>query len=244
MAFVEHEFTSVINSVLKNVEVEEIDEGIFSCVDRNHRPSDYDGKVNAYDLVVGNAVYNRIVWGNWPSNYANFCRQALASTPGGIVLDAGCGSLVFTADVYANADNELIVLLDRSLGMLRKARERLRKRCNGIPKNIVLIQGDIFDLPFHDAAFDTVASFGVLHMFEQKTALLAELERVKKRLGQVFFSSLVGNNMLGKRYLQVLRKAGEVATQLSSQSLTSQLSSLPFEYKLTTIGNMAYGRSA
>lgn len=80
--------------------------------------------------------------------------------------------------------------------------------------------------------------------FEQKTDLLAELERVKKRLGQVSFSSLVGNNMLGKRYLQVLRKAGEVATQLSSQSLTSQLSSSPFEYKLTTIGNMAYGRSA
>lgn len=42
----------MINSVLKNVEVEEVDEGIFSCIDRNRRQSDYDGKVYAYDLVV------------------------------------------------------------------------------------------------------------------------------------------------------------------------------------------------
>lgn len=234
----------MIEFVLNDVKVEDVDEGIFSCLDLNERQSDYDKKVNAYDLVVGNAVYNRLVGGNWPSNYANFCHQALTSAPGGIFLDAGCGSLVFTAKTYANANNKLIVLLDRSVGMLRKGRERIKKHCGGVPKNIVFIQGDIFNLPFQDAAFDAVASFGVLHIFEDKMSLLAELERVKMRSGQVFFSSLVGNNALGRKYMEMLRKAGEVASCHSSQSLISQLSLSPFEYKLTTVGNMAYGQRA
>ncbi|MBY0575667.1 MAG: methyltransferase domain-containing protein [Gallionellaceae bacterium] len=138
----------------------------------------------------------------------------------------------------------MIVLLGRSIGMLRKGRERIKKHCGKVSKNIVFIQGDIFNLPFQDAAIDTVASFGVLHIFEQKNDVLAELERVKKHSGRVFFSSLVGNNSLGRRYLQVLKKAGEIASCHSSQSLISQLSPSPFAYKLTTIGNMAYGQSA
>lgn len=240
----QNEDLSVIELVLKNIKLEEVDEGIFSCINRIDRQSDYDKKVNAYDLVVGNAIYNRVVWGNWPSNYAKFCNQALTSMPGGIYLDAGCGSLVFTASAYAGADNKLIVLLDRSIGMLRKGRERIKRHCGEIPKNIVFIQGDIFSLPFQDTSFDTVASFGVLHIFEEKTDLLAELDRVRKQSGQVFFSSLVGNNTLGRRYLNILKKAGEVATCDSSQSLISLLSRSPFEYKLNTIGNMAYGKSA
>jgi ubiquinone/menaquinone biosynthesis C-methylase UbiE len=234
----------VIEFLLKDVKLVEVDEGIFSCLALNERQSDYDKKVAAYDLVVGNAFYNRFIWGNWPFNYDVFCREALASKPDGVFLDAGCGSLVFTSDAYAKANNALIVLLDRSIGMLRKGRARIKTRCGGVPKNIVFIQGDIFDLPFRDAIFDTVASFGVLHLFEEKIRFLAELERVKKHSGQVFFSSLVGNNALGRRYLEILRKAGEVADCHSSQTLISQLSSSPFDYTLTTIGNMAYGKSA
>lgn len=234
----------MIEMVKENLRLEEIEDGIFSSLSPCDRESDYDAKVRVYDLIVGNALYNRAVWGNWPSDYANFCRQALASTPRGIFLDAGCGSLVFTAREYAQANNKLIVLLDRSLGMLRKGKERIEKLRGESPKNIFFIQGDIFSLPFQDASFDTVASFGVLHMFEEKMNILTELGRVKKHTGQVFFSSLVGNNALGRQYLEILKKAGEVATCHSSQSLINQLSASPFEFKLTTIGNMAYGKSA
>ena len=166
------------------------------------------------------------------------------SKPGGAFLDAGCGSLVFTAKAYLEANNKWIVLLDRSIGMLRKGRARIKKLAGVVPKNVVFMQGDIFHLPFRDGVFDTVASFGVLHIFDEKVSLLVELERVKRAQGQVFFSSLVGNNALGRNYLQILRKSGEVATCHSSEALSSLLSSLPFEYKLATLGNMAYGKSA
>lgn len=228
---------------MKDVQLEEVDEGIFSCLGKADRRSDYDKKVGAYDFIVGNRFYNRIVWGNWPSEYREFCRQALASTPGGTYLDAGCGSLVFTASLYSEASNKLIVLLDRSLGMLTKGRDRIRQLKGRVPDNIKFLQGDIFDLPFRDQVFDTVASYGVLHIFDDKTGMLAEMERVKQPGGHIFFSSLAGNNTLGRHYLEMLRKAGEVAECHSSESLARALSAMPFQYGINTIGNMAYGRS-
>ena len=235
---------TLMQDIMKDVQLEVVDDGIYSCLGEADRPSDYDHKAGAYDLVVGNRFYNRIVWGNWPSAYREFCRQALASTPGGLVLDAGCGSLVFTASVYAKADNRLIVLLDRSLGMLARGRDRIRQLRGHVPDNIKFLQGDIFDLPFRDHVFDTVASYGMLHIFDDKAGMLGELERVKRQAGQVSFSSLVGNNALGRKYLEMLRKAGEVAACHSSESLARELSATPFRYEIDTIGNMVYGRSA
>lgn len=230
-----------MENIMKDVQLEEVDEGIFSCIDRVERQSDYDKKVDAYDFIVGNPLYNKIVWGNWPSNYREFCKQSLASTPGGMYLDAGCGSLVFTASVYSEARNKLIVLLDRSIGMLSRGRDRIKKLKGCVPDNIKFLQGDIFDLPFYDRAFDTVASYGMLHIFDDKTGMLAEMERVKRHDGHVFFSSLAGNNALGRKYLEMLKKAGEVAELHSSESLAHALSVMPFKYDINTIGNMAYG---
>jgi ubiquinone/menaquinone biosynthesis C-methylase UbiE len=113
-----------------------------------------------------------------------------------------------------------------------------------IPANIVFIQGDIFELPFKHQVFGAVASFGVLHIFDEKLKLLSELERVKCDGGNIFFSSLVGNNGIGRKYLEILRQAGEVATCYSSEPLGSFISNLPFKYELTSIGNMAYAKSA
>jgi len=233
----------VIESVLKKHALEEVEEGIFSPFRPGERESSYDKKVNAYDMVIGNALYNRLIWGNCPSRYAAFCREALTSAPNGVYLDAGCGSLVFTAREYAEADNELIVLLDLSLGMLRKGRSRLKELCGSVPKNILFVQADIFDLPLHDRCVDTVASFGMLHVFEDQMGLLAELERVKKSSGHMFLSSLVGNNALARKYLAWLKDAGEVATCHTSSSLDSFLSGSPFQYNVSSIGNMAYIRS-
>jgi ubiquinone/menaquinone biosynthesis C-methylase UbiE len=221
----------------------EVEEGIFSCFPASERASSYDNKVNAYDMVVGNRFYNRFIWGNWPSAYRKFCLQALESSQGGTVLDAGCGSLVFTAGVYAEAENKLIILLDRSIGMLVKGRDRISKIKGFVPSNIVFVQGDIFDLPFKNHVFDTVVSFGVLHMFDDKYGLLTELERVKRDGGHLHYSSLVGNNAIGRKYLEILKQAGEVATCHSSESLDNLISKMPFEHKSDSIGNMAYFRS-
>jgi ubiquinone/menaquinone biosynthesis C-methylase UbiE len=234
----------VIDELLKAPLLEEVSEGIYSYLDKGDRQSSYDSKVKAYDMVVGNSLYNKLIWGNCPSNYQNFCKQALNNSPEGFYLDAGCGSLVFTASEYAEAGNKLVVLLDRSIGMLEQGRNRIKKLRGHLPNNIVFIHGDIFSLPFHDNIFDTISSFGVLHMFNEKMRLLSELERVKCDGGKIFFTSLVGNNTIGRKYLEILRNIGEVATCYSSDSLSKVISTMPFEYSLNSIGNMLYAKSA
>jgi ubiquinone/menaquinone biosynthesis C-methylase UbiE len=234
----------VLDGILDGVKLEEVREGIFSVLSEADRESDYDGKAGLYDVVVGNRFYNRLIWGNWPSNYRQFCRACLRAASRGNVIDAGCGSLVFTASVYAKSDNAAIVLLDRSIEMLEHGRTRLMKICGAVPEHITFVQGDIFRLPFRDACFDLVMLQGVLHMFDDKAAILAELERVKRESGTLAFTSLVGNNLLGRKYLSALEKSGEVATVHSTESLSGMLESLPFRYELASVGNMVYAKSA
>lgn len=56
--------SNVIETLLKNTKLEIIEDGILTCLNPDERHSDYDGKVRAYDLIVGNALYNRMVWEN------------------------------------------------------------------------------------------------------------------------------------------------------------------------------------
>jgi len=234
---------TMLNNILKNKQIEQLDNGIYTVIEKEHRVSDYDDKVKGYDALIGNGLYNKLIWGNDVKNYQDFCQEALASAPDGVVLDAGCGSLVFTADVYAKSTNKFIVLLDRSMGMLERAKERLVERCGEVPRHIILIQGDIFDLPFNDGSFDVVMSQGLLHMFDDKASFLAEIQRVKKEEGYLSFTSLVGNNMLGRGYLKLLKKAGEVAVAYSSEELELILEKMPDKYEMKSVGNMAYIKS-
>jgi len=223
-----------------DIEIEEVEPGIFSALPPAQRTHEYDDKAGMYDRVIGHPLYNRIVWKNRLADYADFCREALASRPNGPVLDAGCGSLVFTGEVYADYTARPLVLLDRSLGMLRQAKARLVDAQGKLPENIILMQGDIFDLPFQAGVFETVQSFGMLHIFSDTRGFLEALQRVKAVDGSFYFTSLVGNTWLGKQYLMMLKNAGEVATIHSSESLTTELTNLGFDVTARTIGNMAY----
>lgn len=233
----------MLNNILQNVEPVEVSEGIFSVLDESRQQSGYDGKVLAYDAVVGNRFYNKLFWGNWPSSYRKFCEQGLKQSRDKPVLDVGCGSLVFTANAYAQSDNQFIVLLDRSLGMLKRARERLSKINGESPNNIAFLQGDVFDLPFADNTFGSVMAHGLLHMFEQKKDILDELERVRGNDGSISVSSLVSNIGVGRKYLALLEKSGQTAKSLDSDSLNNLLTTRPLDYKLCTQGNIAYIKS-
>ena len=63
----------------------------------------YDLGAWFYDLVVGSRLYHRTVWGMPPDQHLAFARRALdlsSNEPDesdGPILDAGCGSLLFTA---------------------------------------------------------------------------------------------------------------------------------------------------
>jgi SAM-dependent methyltransferase len=174
-------------------------------------PSTYDRGAKFYDTVIGNRHYNRLMWNFAPSELNDFCREALESSTQGWVLDAACGSLVFTIQAYAGYTQRPVVLLDLSIGMLRAAKARLVKLHGDVPENLVFLQGDVLQLPFDPGSFDTLISLNVLHVLPDARGLLTGLREALAEGGTLSLTSLVANTRLGGAYLKLLRLVGEAA---------------------------------
>jgi ubiquinone/menaquinone biosynthesis C-methylase UbiE len=141
----------------------------------------YDRHAQLYDRLIGAPLYNRLVWRARVADYAAFAEEAVADGDGPL-LDAGCGTAVFSAGAYPAAGRPL-VLADRSRGMLDRAAERI-----GHGEHVWYVQADLFDLPFVDGAFATVACHAVIHVLDDPwpalDALAAQLaEAARERLG-------------------------------------------------------------
>ncbi len=187
--------------------------GVISALPADDEGAPYDRKAAVYDRVVGARAYNRVVWGTSTAAYRAFASEALASGTGPM-LDAGCGSAVFTAGVYRRASRPL-VLVDRSVGMLARASGRL----DGAPAT--LVHADLSDLPFAAGSFTTVGCFGTLHVLEDPWCALAALWRQVAPGGRILASMLVTDRALGGAYLRVLERAGEVGPPSSLGELTA-----------------------
>jgi ubiquinone/menaquinone biosynthesis C-methylase UbiE len=100
------------------------------------------------------------------------------------ILDVGCGTGVFTADLLA-AGSE-VTGLDLSLPMLRHA----QKKALGRPFRAV--RGDMRRLPFQDAPFDKTLSVTSIEFLDDQEARLgvAEMLRVTRSGGLVAVASL------------------------------------------------------
>ena len=198
-----------------------VEDGVWSVLPADAPVQHYDRRAKAYDAIVGSTLYNRLLWGSSPRAYSAFAERAVQSDSGPL-LDAGCGSLVFTADAYARTRRP-IVLLDQSLGMLHAARDRMRRAAGTVPDSVVLLQGDLRDLPFHAGSFATALCMGMLHLFDDVTSLVGGVAGAVRPGGGLFFTSLVAETWLGSGYLSLLHRAGEVAAPRNLGRLSIEL---------------------
>ena len=106
----------------------------------------------------------------------------LAPRPGEIILDAGCGTGVFTLDILTSCAH--VIGLDVSLPMLRRALEKAGGYCFRI------VLGDILDLPFPEGCFDRVVSVTALEFIEDGRGAIGELFRVTKKGGCIVAATL------------------------------------------------------
>jgi SAM-dependent methyltransferase len=219
-----------------------VSDDIWSVLPPDAPSQPYDGRAKLYDRLIGSHVYNRFAWGTSPADYAAFAK-AIAGFGTGPLLDAGCGTLVSTAQVHARSGRSTI-LVDLSVDMLGVARNRLLRIAGRVPENIVLLQADLRDLPFRNRAFGAVLCPGMLHLFEDVEAITRELARVAEAEAEIFASSLVAERWIGRRYLGLLHRAGEIARPRAATELLARLNSAtsglasPVEAK--TIGSMVF----
>lgn len=225
----------------ENRTVRLVEDDIYSVLPDHSRTHHYDRRAAAYDLVVSTRLYNFVMWGTSPSDYIDFARQALTSSDEGIFLDAGCGSLLFTATDYVNSRREIIAV-DESLAMLRRARQRFIKLCGHVPEHVRLVQTDLNDLPFRPNSFTSVLCLNVLHQFSNAAALISNLKQLLTNDGDLYLTSLVLNKcFVGDRYLNALYTAGEFVRPRSERELKEILdASLGPEVSYRVKGNMAF----
>lgn len=135
---------------------------------------------------------------NWPEAYdrwfttpigslvkryeADLLTDVLRPGHGEIILDAGCGTGVFTLDILSHGAH--VIGLDMSLPMLRRAGEKLR----GYPFQMVL--ADMLSLPFPENFFDKAVSVTALEFIEDTNSAVGELFRVTKKRGCIVVATL------------------------------------------------------
>jgi ubiquinone/menaquinone biosynthesis C-methylase UbiE len=113
---------------------------------------------------------------------AELVLDLLKPGPGEIILDAGCGTGVFTVDILSF--NSHVVGIDISLPMLMRAAQKTR----GYDFQTVL--ADISHLPFSKNVFDKVISVTALEFIEDAKGALKELFRVTKGGGCIVVATL------------------------------------------------------
>ena len=88
-------------------------------------------------------------WAGFPGEEVEFkqAQQWLRPASGGVLLDASCGSGLFTRRFAASSDYAAVVGLDFSAAMLLEADERMRA---SLPSStpVTLIRADVARLPF------------------------------------------------------------------------------------------------
>jgi len=226
--------------ISKDVGLRFVELHIYSVYPNGENMSSYDKMFGAfYDFVACNRFYNRLVWGYWTGDYSSLCNNALTSSTDGWVLDAGCGSLAFTARAYVNYNRRPVVLLDQSLRLLRIAKLRLIKLNGHVPENMVFVHGDALQLPFKPKSFKTVISLNLLHVLEDIKGRLHEMRNVLSDGGAIFLTTLIENNRFADKYLHMWGKAGEVVPRNADQLFAVfNVLDMPVKYRIK--GNMAF----
>lgn len=135
----------------------------------------YDAMAETYDEIDAQPFYITQY-----ETYADDLLDRLADWRGR-VLDLGCGTGIHTRAVAELAD--WVVGIDVSHRLVRKAWIKLREA-----RGSVLV-GDAARLPFRDASFDAVLSYGEpLSHIEDPVAVLRELSRVVRTGGRIVLS--------------------------------------------------------
>lgn len=113
---------------------------------------------------------------------------------GEMLLDAGCGTGIFTS--FYRAAGSRITGLDLSLPMLNY--------CRGKLPDAGLLQGNMLELPFKNESFDTVISVTALEFIENAASAVDELFRVTRPGGRVLVATL---NSLSSWAVERIEKA-------------------------------------
>lgn len=230
-----------LQSVLSDtVRLRDLGGGVVSALPSG-ATAPYDRWAGLYDAVVGRSVYHRVMWGTSAGAFRRFARLALDAAGDGCFAEIGCGSLLFSAPLYATARPPLVVLADLSEQMLRRAARRLAPR-GGLPEPVHLLHADIGSLPMRPGSFESLLCLNVLHVSCDLGAIATEAGRLlAPGRGRLFVSALVRSGRWSDRYMAALHQAGEFGPPLPAPAFQERIAVPPLTIESArSEGNMHF----
>lgn len=113
------------------------------------------------------------------------------------LLDLGCGTGLELREIFKKIPDLKVIGIDLTKAMLDKLKS------NFPDKNIKLICGSYFDIPFGEKIFDCVISFQTMHHFshERKVNLYKKIRKSLKTTGMYIECDYVAKNQDEEDYL-------------------------------------------
>jgi ubiquinone/menaquinone biosynthesis C-methylase UbiE len=121
---------------------------------------------------------------------------------GEVILDAGCGTGVFTHDILSAGSQ--VTGLDISFPMLRRGREKSEEY------SFFPIAGDISNLPFRDGSFDKVVSITAIEFIHDARGAVAEFFRVTRKGGVIVVANLNSLSLWAARRTEKAKKENSI----------------------------------
>lgn len=146
---------------------------------------------------------------------------------GEFILDAGCGTGIFTRDILSSGSK--VIGLDISLPMLIQAGKKLK----GFPFQIVL--ANMLSLPFPESSFDKVVSITALEFIGDAEIAIRELFRVTKRGGIIVVATLNSLSPWTAKRIAKAKKGNTIFEKAIFRSPDDLHSLVPVEAVLKTV---------
>jgi tRNA (cmo5U34)-methyltransferase len=123
-------------------------------------------------------------------------QAAAAATPNAThVLDVGCGAGNYVLRLLQSLPNLNVTLVDLSLPMLERAKERVAAATSG---EVITLQGDIRELQWEKSTFDVIVAASVLHHLrseEEWHAVFTKFHDILRPGGSVWIFDLVDSSI-------------------------------------------------
>ncbi|KAG8369210.1 hypothetical protein BUALT_Bualt15G0127500 [Buddleja alternifolia] len=167
-----------------------------------------------------------------PEKEFELSKEYLKPVLGGNIVDASCGSGMFSRLFAKSGLFSLVIALDFSETMLQQCYDFVKQEDNFPEENLILVRADISRLPFPSSTVDAVHAGAALHCWPSPSAAVAEISRVLKPGGIFVATTYIADGLLS--YLPLRRPLRQNIAQLSGSH--AFLSEMELEDLCTSCG--------
>lgn len=147
-----------------------------------------------------------------PDEEFKMAQNYLEPAAGGLLMDASCGSGLFSRRFAKCGLYSGVVALDFSENMLRQCYEFIKQDKSLSTVNLALVRADISRLPFTTGSVDAVHAGAALHCWPSPSTAVAEISRVLRPGGVFVATTFVLSGILDLDIAKPFRQAVQQIT--------------------------------